>query len=191
MNPPKIVKYFPGAVEVSENIYSVKTSTKDDRCFVTTDGSLWFCSAENCKLVRSDKLNSSQLANFSCPHIDEVVKTNCQLSLPVAYLKPDLERFVASESLKTCIKEVINGAQSVQHVAIQVSDSMFCVYGQATASNPLGFCHVRRCFESSQFMCTGKDCRGLLLKANKPKRSHCAFTLVLCAHVLAWNVART
>ena len=54
---PSRKKYSPHAVEVSEDIYSVKTSTKDDRCFVTTDSSLWFCSAENCKLARSVKLN--------------------------------------------------------------------------------------------------------------------------------------
>ena len=180
----KKVKYSPRAVEISENIYSIKTSTKDDRCFVTTDGSLWFCSVENCKIARSVKLNSSQLANFSCPHIDEVVKSNCQLSLPVAYLRPNLESFVASESLKTCIKEVINGAQSVQHVAMQVSDTMFCVYGPATASNPLGFCHVRKCSdcESSQFICTGKDCRGFAAKGKQTKtKSMCIHVSIMCA----------
>ena len=167
---------------MSENIYSVKTSTKDDRCFVTTDGSLWFCSAENYKLARSVKLNSSQLADFSCPHIDEVVKTNCQLSLAVAYLKPDLERFVASEFLKSCIKEVINGEQSVQHVALQISETMFCIYGPATASNPLGFCHVRRCFESSQFICTGKDCQGFAAKGKQTKtKSMCIHVSIMCA----------
>ena len=159
-------------MEVSDSIYSVKTSTKDDRCFVTTDGSLLFCSIENCKIARSVKLNSSQLANFTCPHINEVVKINCLLSLPLAYLKPNLDRFVAGESLKTRIKEVIDGnciAQSVQHVAMQVSDTMFCVFGPATASNPLGFCHVRKCSESSQFICTGKDCRGFAAKGKQTK----------------------
>ena len=43
----KKMKYSPQAVEVkSGSIYSVKTSRKDDRCFVTTDGTLWFCSVE-------------------------------------------------------------------------------------------------------------------------------------------------
>jgi hypothetical protein len=65
----KKLKYSPRAVEVSESIYSVRTSTKDDRCFVTTDGTLWFCTVEGCKTTRSVKHNSSQLADFTCPHI--------------------------------------------------------------------------------------------------------------------------
>ena len=37
----KKMKYSPQAVKVkSGSIYSVKTSRKDDRCFVTTDGTL-------------------------------------------------------------------------------------------------------------------------------------------------------
>lgn len=138
------------------------------------------------KIARSVQLNSSQLANFSCPHINEVVKTNCQQSLPVAYLKPDLERFVASESLKTYIKEVINGARSVEHVAMQVSDTMFCAYGPGTASIPWGFAAFVNVLSLVNLYAQVKIVEGLLLKPNKPKRSQCAFTLAYCAHVL-WN----
>ena len=82
----KKMKYSPQAVEVkSGSIYSVKTSRKDDRCFVTTDGTLWFCSVENCKLARSVQHNSSRLANFTCTHVDQV-KSNYQQVSPVAVL---------------------------------------------------------------------------------------------------------
>ena len=112
------MKYSPQAVEVkSGSIYSVKTSRKNDRCFVTTDGTLWFCSVENCKLARSVQHNSSQLANFTCTHVDQV-KSNYQQVLPVAVLSPNLDKFVASESLKDSIKELIKNATScaIEHI---------------------------------------------------------------------------
>lgn len=181
----KKLKYSPRAVEVSESIYSVRTSTKDDRCFVTTDGTLWFCTVEGCKTTRSVKHNSSQLADFTCPHIDEV-KSNCQQSSPVAVFKPDLERFVASESVKKSIKEIMNDGTSMEHLAMQVSDTVFCVYGPVTASNPLGFCHVRKSTESSQFICTGKDCRGFAAKGKQFKsKSMCIHTSILHACLIS------
>ena len=63
----KKMKYTPQAVEVkSGSIYSVKTSRKDDRCFVyTTDGTLWFCSVENCKLARSVSVSATQFITIS------------------------------------------------------------------------------------------------------------------------------
>ncbi len=177
----KKVKYAPRAVEVSESIYSVKTSTKDDRCFVTTDDTLWFCSTEACKIARSVKHNSAQLANFTCPHIKEV-KSNFHQSSPVAVFKPDLDKFVASESIKNSIKELMDNATSVEHVAIQVSDTVFCVYGPVTASNPLGYCHVRKSTESKQFICTGKDCRGFAAKGKQSKsKSMCIHISILHA----------
>ena len=154
----KKMKYSPQAVEVkSGSIYSVKTSRKDDRCFVTTDGTLWFCSVEK----------SSQLANFTCTHVDQV-KSNYQQVLPVAVLSPNLDKFVASESLKDSIKELIKNATScaIEHIAMQVSDTMYCVYGPITASNPLGYCNVRKNTDLSHFLCTEKTVEGLQAKAN-------------------------
>ncbi len=58
----KKAKYSPQAVEVSDGIFSIKTSTRDDRCFVTTDGTMWFCSVEGCKIARSVSHQSSHLA---------------------------------------------------------------------------------------------------------------------------------
>ena len=52
---------------------------------------------------------------------------------------------------------------------MQVSDTMYCVYGPITASNPLGYCHVRKNTDSSHFLCTGKDCRGFAGKGKQLK----------------------
>ncbi|CAB4033203.1 Hypothetical predicted protein, partial [Paramuricea clavata] len=130
----KKVKYSPKAVEISKGVYSVTTSTRDDRCFVTTDGNLWFCSLEECKIARSVQHNSSRLAEFSCRHIDEV--KFCDKSPPVAILKPDLDNFVCSETLRNSIQDVLNvaGSMPMASAAVQVSDAMFCAFGPITAT---------------------------------------------------------
>ena len=135
----KKMKYSPQAVKVkSGSIYSVKTSRKDDRCFVATDGTLWFCSVENCQLARSAQHNSTRLNNFTCTQVDQV-KSNYQQVSPVAVLSPNLDKFVASESLKDSIKKLTKNATS-------------CAIEQ--------YCH---------FLCTGKDCRGFAGKGKQLK----------------------
>jgi ribosomal protein L37AE/L43A len=174
----KKVKYSPRAVEISKGIYSVTTSTRDDRCFVTTDGNLWFCSLEECKIARSVQHNSSRLAEFSCRHVDEV--KFCDKSPPVAILKPDLDNFVCSETLRNSIQDVLNvaGSMPMASPAVQVSDAMFCAFGPITASNPLGYCHVRKsATELNHFICTGKDCRGFAAKGKQVR------TKSMCMHI--------
>ncbi|XP_028415288.1 HMG domain-containing protein 3-like [Dendronephthya gigantea] len=171
----KKMKYSPQAVEVCESIFSVKTSTKDDRCFVTTDGTMWFCSVEACKIVRSVSHQSSRLANFSCRHVDEA--KDCTKTPPVAILKPDLDKFVGSESLKSSLQSILNSAACMQNCVIQVSDRMFCVLGQTSASNPLGYCHVRKGTKDCDYVCTGKDCRGFAAKGKQVR------TKSMCTHI--------
>ena len=157
----KKMKYSPQAVEVkSGSIYSVKTSRKDDRCFVTTDG--WFCNVENCKLARSVQHNSSQLANFTCTHVDQV-KSNYQQVLPVAVLSPNLDKFVVSS-----IKELIKNATScaIEHIAMQVSDTMYCVYGPITANNPRDIATFAKIRTQATFYAREKTVEGLQAKAN-------------------------
>ena len=53
----KKAKYSPQAVEVSDGIFSVKTSTRDDRCFVTPMVQCGFV------VLRGAKLQDQFLAN--------------------------------------------------------------------------------------------------------------------------------
>ena len=113
----------------------------------------WLCGIEKCKIARSVLHNSSRLEEFSCQHIDKVKTSG--ISASVAVLKPNLDDFVCSESLRNSMKEVIDTATSTKNVVTQVSDLMFCVVGPTTASNPLGFCHVHKTItESDHFICT-------------------------------------
>ena len=154
----KKIKHSPGAVEIFKGTYSVKTSTRDDRCFVTTDSKMWFCSHENCKIARSVKHNSSRLTDFSCVHIDEVKLGN--KCTPLSLLKPELDKFVCSVALRNSIRDILNAAELTQNIGVQVSDMMFCVLGPISASNPLGYCHVRKkCVEWIHMYRPGPDQR--------------------------------
>ncbi len=169
----KKIKYSPQAVKVCAGIYSVKTSTRDDRCFVTTDGNMWFCSNEGCKVARSVQHNSSRLEKFSCRHIAEI--KNSEKCPPVTILEPGLDNFVCSESLRNTIQDVLNPKK---RFVVQVSDAMFCVFGPVSASNPLGYCHVRKsASDTNHYISTGKDCRGFAAKGKQFK------TKSMCMHI--------
>jgi hypothetical protein len=139
---------------------------------------MWFCSVERCNIARSVSHQSSRLADFSCRHIDEA--KGCK-SPSVAILKPNLDNFVCSESLKSSMQTVLSAGACMQNFVIQVSDKMFCVLGQTSASNPLGYCHVRKgTNELNNYVCrlhAGKDCRGFAAKGKQVK------TKSMCMHI--------
>ena len=163
------IKYSPQAVEVYTGIYSVSTSTKDDRCFVTTNGNMWFCSHKGCKVARSVQHNSPHLKKFSCGHIDEI-KNFGEVPPPVTILEPDLDNFVCSKSLRNTIQGVLNAADPKQQFVVQVSDARFCVFGPVSASNPLSYCHVHKIVSNmNHYICNGKDCWGFAAKGKQSK----------------------
>jgi hypothetical protein len=55
------------------------------------------------------------------------------------------------------MQTVLSAGACMQHFVIQVSDKMFCVLGQTSASNPLGYCHVRKgTNELNNYVCAAK-----------------------------------
>ena len=75
---------------------------------------------------------------------------------------------------------------------IEIPGGVFSVYANATASNPLGFCHVKRNNDFS-LTCSGKNCRGIISKAKQEKtRALCIHGhTLLCALKLASSVANS
>ena len=53
------------------SIFSAKTSTHDDRCFVMKEGDMYFCSHKDCISVRATFVSSGRAASFNCKHSDE------------------------------------------------------------------------------------------------------------------------
>ena len=76
--------------------------------------------------------------------------------------------------------EVISALPSNSASVVQVSEQSFAVFGLPTASNPLGFCHVKKEKKAkSGYCCTGKDCRSFASKAKGSKVKACCLHLHL------------
>ena len=63
----------PLVVEICNGVYSCRTSARDDRCFVTSDGgNCRMCTWEQCKVLRSVHVNSGLTEQFQCAHVKQV-----------------------------------------------------------------------------------------------------------------------
>jgi len=169
---PKRLK-ISSSVQLTDDIFSVQTSNRNDRCFVSKKQNLWFCSSENCKISRSVSYNSLTLESFSCKHIEEAKNAS---TTPLEILVPQIDKFPCSEEIKRELQELIDYNSDIKPVT-RVSEFSFVVLGNATAANPLGLCHVRKT-EAGDFICSGKNCRSYSSKAKQAK------TKSLCSHVL-------
>ena len=68
------------------------------------------------------------------------------------------------EEISITIREADNHSLAP---VIKLSDNCYAVYGRPTASNPLGFCHVKRKVDEGHLVCCGKDCHGTVSKAKQ------------------------
>lgn len=57
---PKLIR--PDCVRVGKNLFSVKTSTRGDRCFVVYDEETRFCEQEKCKTRRAVTVASTEMS---------------------------------------------------------------------------------------------------------------------------------
>ena len=74
--------------------------------------------------------------------------------------------YPCSDIVRNQLHEIIASLPSNAPPVVQVSEKSYAVFGLPTASNPLGFFHVKietKC--KSGFSCTGKDCRSYAAKA--------------------------
>ena len=54
------------------DLFSTRTSTRDDRCFVLKEGDFWICLHTECKNLRAMYVSSNRPADFTCSHIKSV-----------------------------------------------------------------------------------------------------------------------
>ena len=68
--PAKVPKLScPPAVHVHEDLFSVRTSSRDDRCFVLKEGDFRICLHQDCKNLRATYVSSDRPAEFVCLHV--------------------------------------------------------------------------------------------------------------------------
>ena len=155
----------PLVVEICNGVYSCRTSARDDRCFVTSDGgNCWMCTWEQCKVLRSVHVNSGLTEQFQCAHVKQVQDSSN--ADPLATFNANLPSYPCSDIVRNQLLEIIASLPSNAPPVVQVSEKSYAVFGLPTASNPLGFCHVKKETKcKSGFSCTGKDCRSYAAKA--------------------------
>ena len=151
-------------VEICHGLFSCRTTGRDDRCFVTNRDGIWLCTREDCKLSRSIHVNTGLLKEYQCEHIK--LAKNYSNASPLRVFTPVLDSYPCSDSIRQELLEIMESLPSNMPSVVQVSEQSFAVFGPATASNPLGFCHVKKNNKvKSGYVCSGKDCSGNATKA--------------------------
>ncbi len=143
-NPVKAVVPTSTLVFSHENtkVFSVMTTTRNNRCFVAVENDLAMCQSGECKDMRSSFVYSGQSEKFTCKH-SEKVKVSSQPLLTSHCTPNKIEEYTADVNIKSVLFGVMNENANLPHV-VQVSETVFAVYGQPSASNPMGYVHVNK-----------------------------------------------
>ena len=75
----------PEVVEITQGVFSCRTTGRDDWCFVTSSGDMWLCTHEACKVSRSIYINSDLASQYECNHVKHAKNTDVSGSLPPTY----------------------------------------------------------------------------------------------------------
>ena len=148
------------------SVFSCKTSTHDDRCLVikdtTKDRPSVVCLNQKRKETRAVMVNSNASDLFICEHI-KTIESAANLGNQFLAL-PNLQGYQGDESVKSELLR-LEGLSGDLPLAVQVSPTMFCVFGQVTANNPAGYCHVK--VQEDSFRCCSKDCKTIVAKGKQ------------------------
>lgn len=131
------------------------------------------CLTARCKEVRAAFVNSGKAEQFSCEHT-----ALCKNAVPPMNTFSLTDELISSYPCDKATKEALN---NLKHMStgtfdvFQVSSVSFCVNGAATASNSVGFCHVKKV--NSTFVCTSADCGRFASKTKAVKHKK------ICMHV--------
>ena len=118
------------------------------------DNNLKQCLASKCKDARATYVNSGKAEKFTCAHIEQcssAVRPMANFALSDKLIND----YLCDQATKTALlqlKEI-----SIGSAAFQVSSVSYCVNGFPSASNSVGYCHVRK--SDSRFSCASPDNR--------------------------------
>ena len=163
LNAPKSVLLFS---RDDCSFYSVKTHSKDSRCLVIVDliRNVKQCLVQKCKEVRAAYVNSCNAELFSCEHT-----TLCENAVPPmkVYCLTDgvIDSYPCDQGTKAALNHLKQS--STCPAVFQVSSVSFCVNVVATASNSVGFCHMKN--TNSKFVCAFSDCARFASKTKAAK----------------------
>ena len=137
--------------EVSIN--STNTSMHDDRCLVIKQEKSLMCHNNICKQKRAIHINSQNVENCNCNHLEKIQECTTPLNVfqkLLDWLYPCDENTRASLNQLAAEYE-----ETGSPVAVHVSPTMYCVFGRATANDAPGYHHVH--VTDIKIKCCSKD----------------------------------
>lgn len=148
----------PNCVNVSDNLYSVKTSTRGDRGFVVYDEKTRFCHQDRCKRSRAVTVVSAntQLSEYSCEHI-KLVEENGQRSGDEYMITIETILAYPCDNNTTKMLESMLPTLEDMPAVIKIDDGTFVVYGMPSSASPLGYTHVYE--KEGRYRCSSKNCK--------------------------------
>ena len=180
----------PSAVLIAahgqQRIYSVQTSSRDDRCLVVFEGETCWCSLAECKTARATFVASNIAVAFSCAHSK---KCNDAVNPQVVYtLEPSMiEIYRGDKSAKEDLTNVVNDRPLHFPIACKVSDVSYAGLGPLSTNNTTGYVHVKQ--SKTRWTCSSKDtkCTGFAAKAKqeKAKKTCVHMHILLCIGVMS------
>lgn len=170
----------PNAVLISqtvkETIYSVKTSTRDDRCIVVQKDGSFFCAHEGCKTSRATFLSSN--LSFQCLHTE---KCKHAVAPEIIYelSSKTIDEYNGDNSAKEILLAIEQSRLPHSPVVCKVSDLSYVVLGSSSTNNTTGYSHVK--YNKGNFVCRSKDskCKGYVAKGKYERASR------FCSHLHA------
>ena len=165
----------PPAVNICGALYSIRTSSRDDRCLVYSENNLWICLHSDCKDVRAAYVSSDRAMEFTCQHIKQVpdsVRVLDMYNLTAA----KIAAYPCDAPTKSILYNI--SIPLGREAVYKVSDRTYVVYGPPSATNTLGFCHIK--VENTKKAGTAFhkcSCKGFVSKAKQEK------SRALCVHL--------
>ena len=177
----KVRRSCPDAVLLyqsdQENIFSAKTSTRDDRCVVLKEGNSFFCSHHDCKNLRSSFVSSGRTSEFSCKHSSFCMNAeNPQETFVVT--NEQIDNYNCDSTTKESLRSLISSRGDLPLV-VKVSDVSFAVLGYPSTNNTIGYTHVK--VTEDTVFCSSKDteCSSFVTKGKYQRAKS------LCIHLHA------
>lgn len=175
-NAKRSKKCNPDVVRVTPEIFSVKTSKKDDRCFVVREGNNNICLHKYCKELRATYSATGSLQTFKCKHVNDIDTFPSANPLNVYFLNEEIIlNYLGDSSAKKTLSDLLDIIPTDHPSVSRVTDSSYVVFGRPSATNTVGYCHVQVISDVNRvYKCTSKSCRSFVSKTKQEKtRSTC------------------
>lgn len=169
-----------------ESIYSVRTSTRGDRCFIVADDNNKLCHQEKCKRRRAVAVSGSEenIAEFMCEHIEKI--TSAVSATEKFYLSSnDIDQYNGDSDAKDALHNTLKLLETNQIPAVmKVCEGVFAVYGPPSPVSPLGYVHVF--FKNDKYNCSLKNCRASCGAGKQQKTSRVCIHqhMLFCLHLV-------